>query len=114
MAEQIMKWHQDGHNFGILVDKSSIQIVDFHCPSRSEESPACRINDECIVERFVLEYGFDCNVGVSAINGTMEIAWTLVGDTRDYSTCQVWIIPVADEFFAAWASSQRAELQPKD
>lgn len=111
MVEQVMKWHEDGHSFRVVVDKSTLQIVDFHCPHRAEESPACRMNDECVVERFVMEYGFDCNVGVAPVDGTMEIAWTLVGDAKDYATCQVWIIPTTDEFFAAWANSQKAELQ---
>lgn len=109
-----MKWHQDGHSFEVVVDKASVQISDFHCPSRSEESAECKPGEECIVERFMLEYGFDCNVGVSVINGRMEIAWTVVGDTKDYATCQVWVIPVNDEFFAAWSDGKREELQKKE
>lgn len=114
MPEQVMKWHQDGHSFSVLVDKASVQISDFHCPNRNDPESSCFVNDECIVERFIIEYGFDCNVGVASIDGPMEISWTLVGDTKDYATCQVWIIPVKDEFFAAWSDSQRNELQQKE
>lgn len=110
MPDQVMKWHQDGHSFSVFVDKASVQINEFHCPNRQIENAVCFVNEECVVERFVLEYGFDCNVGVAAVDGKMEIAWTLVGDTKDYATCQVWIIPVKDEFFAAWATSQINEL----
>lgn len=114
MAEQIMKWHQDGHSFIVVLDKTLVMIEEFHCPSRGAESEACQLDGECIVERFVTEYGFDCNVGVANVNGRVEIAWTLVGDTKDKDSCQVWFIPTQDEFFAAWATSQKNESRQED
>lgn len=114
MTEQIMKWHQDGHSFKVVMDKSIVSINEFHCPNRVEKDAACHLDGECVVERFAMEYGFDCNVGVSEIKGTVEIAWTLVGDTKDKDTCQVWFIPTDDEFFAAWAASQKSESRQNE
>lgn len=114
MTEQIMRWHQDGHSFKVVMDKSVILIAEFHCPNRLDENAPCKLDEECVVERFATEYGFDCNVGVSEIKGTVEVAWTLVGDTKDKDTCQVWFIPTDDEFFAAWAASQKDDLHKKE
>jgi hypothetical protein len=36
----------------------------------------------------------------------MPIAWSLVGDPHDLDAAQVWIIPTADEAFAAWLITQ--------
>jgi hypothetical protein len=109
-----MRWHQDGHSFKVVMDKSMILITEFHCPNRLDEGAPCKLEGECVVERFATEYGFDCNVGVSEINGVVSIAWTLIGDTKDRDACQVWFIPTDDEFFAAWAASQKEDLHQKE
>lgn len=115
MPENVMRWHQDGHSFSVLMDKATLIPFNFHCPNRNEADSACHIKGECIVERFVETYGFDCNVGVTEIVGQIEIAWTVVGDVLDIDSCQVWFIPINDEFYSAWSSSQaKPEVVPED
>ena len=104
-----MIWHNDGHKMSLFLDKAEIVIRSVFCPHVGVEDAACAgiVKDQCVVEHFLHRYGFDCNVGVAQVAPEMEIAWTLVGEPRyDVELCQVWVIPTADEFFAAWLISQ--------
>jgi hypothetical protein len=107
MSESIMTWHEDGHSFFVTIDKSFVIPTMFHCPNRADETAVCMHGGDCVVERFVDVYGFDCNVGVVEVSGPVEIAWTVVGDVSDPDNCQIWIIPIKDEFFSAWATGQK-------
>jgi len=41
-------------------------------------------------------------VGIAPPSAVMQIAWSISGDVSDTDLCQVWIIPIDDEAFAAW------------
>jgi hypothetical protein len=98
-------WHRDGHFFELQLNKHEIAIVNITCPDT--EDRACKHEQAgCVVEWFLRRFGLDCNVGIAQPEPRMEIAWTLVGDTWDIDTCQVWVIPVNDEAFAAWLTTQ--------
>jgi len=107
-----MTWHNDGHSFMLVLDKSLIITSLFHCPHRNDDAQPCRVGETCIVETFIDRFGLDCNVGVTEVAGAIEIAWTLVGDKSDEDECQVWVIPVNDEFFSAWSAGQMNEETP--
>jgi len=107
-----MTWHNDGHKMSLVLDKAEIVIRSVSCPHGQDEDASCSgiVKGQCVVEYFLNRYGFDCNVGVAPVSPEMEIAWTLVGEPRyDVELCQVWVIPVADEFFAAWLVSQGSQ-----
>jgi hypothetical protein len=36
----------------------------------------------------------------------MQIAWTVSGDMALLDECQVWVMPINDEAFAAWLITQ--------
>lgn len=98
-----MIWHRDGHSIKLQLQKHELLITDVVCPGDS----ACSHEQAgCLVEWFLRRFGLDCNVGIAEPVGSMEIAWTLVGDTYDLDLCQVWVIPVNDEAFAAWLLTQ--------
>ena len=100
---QGMVWHRDGHKFRLQLHKHEVIILDVVCPGEE----ACQHEQAgCLVEWFLRRFGLDCNVGIAEPAGEMEIAWTLVGDTYDLDLCQVWVIPVNDEAFAAWLLTQ--------
>ena len=109
-------WHSDGHSIYMVLNRNELEIQVVSCPGGEDQ--ACRVgNFECIVDWFIGRYGLDCNVGVCEVNPTMEIAWSVQGDTSDPDLCQVWIIPVADEAFSAWLSTQNiggVETQASD
>jgi hypothetical protein len=98
-------WHSDGHSIYMVLNRNELEIQVVSCPGH--EGRECQIGKfDCIVDWFLDRYGLDCNVGVSEINSTMEIAWSVQGDTSDPDTCQVWVIPIADEAFSAWLATQ--------
>lgn len=94
-----MVWHNDGHAMHLRLDKTELGIVQVDCPGTGE---CAHEQVGCLVKFFLLRFGLECNVGIAEPAGVMPIAWTLVGDTYDIDTCQVWIIPTNDEAFAAW------------
>lgn len=94
-----MVWHNDGHAMHLRLEKSVISLVEVDCPG----TDACRHEYVgCIVKFFLMRFGLECNVGIADPAGKMPIAWTAIGDTRDPDYCQVWVIPLDDEAFAAW------------
>lgn len=106
MAEQIMKWHDDGHYLLLRISKSDLEIIDIHCPN--EEKGECL--DQmygCVVKHFVRRYGLDCNAGACPAIDKMEICWTLIGDSRILEECQLWFMPKTDEVFAAWLQTKK-------
>ena len=104
-----MVWHKDGHIVICQLNKSELQILGVVCPHKEKDDAPCRHSDApCVVEWFMQTYGFECNVGVAKPSSEMEIAWHFIGDNyKDLGSCQVWVIPVADEAFSAWMISQQ-------
>lgn len=98
-------WYKDGHNIYLQLNKNELVIQVTSCPGG--ENRKCKTETtECIVEWFLNCYGLDCNVGVSEIMSNMEIAWSIQGDTSNTDLCQVWVIPIIDEAFSAWLTTQ--------
>lgn len=101
-------WHSDGHSIYMVLNRNELEIQVVSCPGH--DGRECEIGKfDCIVDWFLDRYGLDCNVGVSEVDSTMEIAWSVQGDTSDPDTCQVWVIPIADEAFSAWLATQTVE-----
>jgi hypothetical protein len=96
-------WHNDGHVMLLQLNRSEIQALYVSCP---EEGPCQHTVHGCMVRYFMLRFGLECNVGVAPPSPEMPIAWSLVGDPHDLDAAQVWIIPTADEAFAAWLITQ--------
>jgi antibiotic biosynthesis monooxygenase (ABM) superfamily enzyme len=48
----------------------------------------------------------ECNAGTCPPQEFLEICWTLVGDKKNVDASQVWFMPLADDVFAAWLTSQ--------
>lgn len=104
-AQTEMTWHKDGHYFGLQLNRGDVVITHVHCPGNEDRK--CELGRfECIVKFFLETYGLDCNVGICDCAHEIEIAWTAVGDFTDSEDCQVWVMPVNDEAFAAWLISQ--------
>jgi hypothetical protein len=98
-------WHNDGHTMYLQLHRNELSILTVNCPGGEDRE--CQIDKfSCVVQWFLDRYGLDCNVGVSEVSSTMEIAWSVQGDTSDPDLCQVWVIPTKDEAFAAWLESQ--------
>jgi len=109
-VEDTTVWHSDGHSIYMVLNRNELEIQVVSCPGH--EARECQIGKfDCIVDWFLGRYGLDCNVGVCEISSTMEIAWSVQGDTDDIDTCQVWVIPVADEAFSAWLATQNTPTQ---
>lgn len=105
LAQEEMIWHNDGHVLHLQINRSDLVISHIHCPG--DEERACKIGRfNCIVTYFLETYGLDCNVGTCDCSSELELAWSAVGDYDDPELCQVWVIPVADEAFAAWLVTQ--------
>lgn len=103
-------WHSDGHSIYMVLNRNEIEIQVVSCPGH--EGRECQVGKfDCIVDWFLDRFGLDCNVGVCEISSTMEIAWSVQGDTSDPDLCQVWVIPIADEAFNAWLATQTATVQ---
>ncbi len=97
-------WHNDGHVMVLELNRAEVRVVEVVCPDGDE----CRHDVHgCVVRYFLLRFGLDCNVGVAAPAGEMPVAWTFVGDVHDLDAAQVWVIPTADEAFAAWLVTQQ-------
>lgn len=99
-ATDSMVWHNDGHAMHLRLDKDTLNILQVDCPGGE-----CCANGECIVTWFLMRFGLECNVGIASPSAIMPIAWTVVGDADDQDLCQVWVIPIDDEAFAAWLMS---------
>lgn len=100
-------WHNDNHVMCLSLTKSEVSISLVMCPHEGDVSAPCH-NERvgCVVRWFLMAYGLDCHVGVAAPYPEMSIAWTLIGDSYDIESRQVWVISVDDMLFSAWAASQ--------
>lgn len=113
MALEEMMWHNDGHKLILKLVKSEIEIESVYCPHGNESE--CFINDYgCAVRWFADRFGMECNVGSCYVDKSLDICWTLVGNTRDMESCQVWFMPLADEVFSAWLVSLGVQASPPD
>lgn len=102
---QEMVWHNDGHVMHLELRQSEVIVTHVTCPGG--DKPACEHPQVgCIVDWFLLRFGLECNTGVSAIESDMTVAWTVSGDSSLVDECQVWVMPVNDEAFAAWLITQ--------
>ena len=98
-------WHSDGHRIYMQLNRSELVIQETICPQT--EDRFCQTGKfDCIVTWFLDRYGLECNVGISEVFSDMEIAWAAQGDMEDPDLCQVWIIPIIDEAFSAWLTTQ--------
>lgn len=105
LVDQEVVWHKDGHVLYLQLNRSELSVTMTLCPKHEDRS--CAVGKfDCIVEWFLSRYGLECNVGVSEVSSEMEVAWSVHGDTDDSDLCQVWVIPVQDEAFAAWLDTQ--------
>jgi hypothetical protein len=104
MALDEMMWHRDGHTINLKIVKSEIVIESVYCPEG--DAGACHEPQYgCLVQWFLMRFGMECNVGSCRAESPMEVCWTLIGDPRDVESCQIWVMPVADEVFSAWLIS---------
>jgi hypothetical protein len=111
MALDEMMWHNDGHKLILKLVKSEIEIESVYCPHGNEGE--CFIDDYgCAVRWFADRFGMECNVGSCYVDKSLDVCWTLVGNTRDMESCQVWFMPLADEVFSAWLTSLGAQVSP--
>ena len=101
--DAVSVWHNDNHQIHLLLNKAQLIVTSVDCPD-TEECQHDRVG--CIVRYFINTYGLECNVGIIEPQPTLQIAWTVNGDTHDIDACQVWIIPSEDEAFSAWAVTQ--------
>ena len=100
-----MVWHKDGHVIHLQLNRSDVVISMVHCPGSDDRE--CQVGKfSCVVKYFLETYGLDCNVGICECAGEIELAWSAIGDFDEPEQCQVWVIPVEDEAFAAWLISQ--------
>jgi hypothetical protein len=105
-----MVWHDDGHVLYLEINQAELVVQMVSCP-HGPQAP-CRVNRHvgCVVEHFVFRFGLEVNVGVCPAAAELPVAWALAGDPTDVDLCQVWIVPTADEVFAAWAATMRGAL----
>lgn len=99
-----MVWHNDNHAIHLRVNRSEVEIVHVDCPG--ENNSACQVDDQCVVQYFIDRFGFDCNAGSCPASETIQICWTLGGNTKDLDSCQLWFMPITDETFQAWIESR--------
>jgi len=103
-VEQV--WHNDGHSIKLRINRAELEVLEVTCPSREKGSGEClNQNNDCIVTKFILNYGLDCNGGVCPAAEDIEICWTVIGDKNNEDSCQVWFMPMTDEIFNAWLIS---------
>lgn len=103
-TEQI--WHNDGHKLILRINKSELQIMEVVCPSDESDEGECKDPaGQCCVRWFIDRYGMDCNGGVCPANEVLEICWTVVGGLNDLDSSQMWFMPLADDVFQAWLTT---------
>lgn len=101
-------WNDDGHTLFMVLNQSQLEIQQVHCPNGPTGD--CQHSEiGCIVQWFVGRFGLDCHVGVAPPEEFMRIAWSWSGSRIDPDASQVWIMSTKDEFYSAWAASQRDE-----
>jgi hypothetical protein len=100
-----MLWHNDGHHISLRLNKSDVEITEIFCPAG--DGGQCRhARVGCVVDYFINRFGLDCNVGVCSMQENIQICWSLVGDTFDIDSAQLWFVPLDDEVFQAWLSTK--------
>lgn len=99
-----MVWHNDNHAIHLRVNRAEVEIVQVDCPN--EGNGSCIVDEQCVVQYFIDRFGFDCNAGSCPASETIQICWTLGGNTRDLDSCQLWFMPITDETFQAWIESK--------
>lgn len=106
--QQEMMWRDDGHSMFLELNRSEVVITTVMCTGGTD-SP-CRENKRigCLVQHFLGRFGLESNVGVCPAAEQIPIAWAVVGDPSDVDLCQVWVVPTADDVFAAWAATMRS------
>jgi hypothetical protein len=103
MQTSLMVWNNDGHVINLRINKSELEIVGIECPHEGQSDKACQDSVyECLVKHFVGLYGMECNAGNCNATSSMQISWTLIGDTRVVDECQLWFMPNDDEVFSSW------------
>tara|TARA_B100000029_G_scaffold505788_1_gene587140 strand:+ start:5902 stop:6246 length:345 start_codon:yes stop_codon:yes gene_type:complete len=101
-------WHTDGHVIFLQLEQSNLQVSLAVCPHEKQGGPCSSREAPCIVEYFINNFGLECNVGSSAAQPEMEIAWTLLGDDFDLASCQLWWLPLEDTAFASWLGTRES------
>jgi len=105
IATQEMVWHNDGHIMHMELRHNEVVITHVTCPG-GENASCFNKQVGCLVDWFLLRFGLECNTGVAPVSSDMTIAWTMSGDPTFIDECQVWVMPVDDEAFAAWLVTQ--------
>lgn len=100
-----MVWHNDGHVIHLAINRAEVEIVQIDCPSK-DGGPCITEDGDCAVSEIVGRYGLDCNAGSCPAAESISICWTILGDTRDLDSCQLWFMPLSDETFQAWMISR--------
>jgi hypothetical protein len=107
VSTDTVMWHDDGHVIWLELNKAEVVVTTVICPAKDSEAPCRHHKVGCLVQYFVNRYGLDCNVGVCPASDQLRIAWAFYGDVDDLDAAQVWIVPVDDDVFSAWASNMR-------
>jgi hypothetical protein len=102
MSEQF--WHNDGHKITLQINRSELDILHTECPGGDAECMSEEYG--CVVRWFIERFGMECNAGSCAPDEVLEICWTLIGDKRNIDSSQVWFMPVKDDIFVAWLTTQ--------
>ena len=100
-------WHDDNHTVFLTLNQSTLTIVDISCPHQDGQGACWHEQIGCVVKWFLHRFGLDCHVGVAPPEAEMRIAWSWSGSRFDLDSSQVWVMSTKDEFYSAWASSQR-------
>lgn len=105
VTQEEMVWHKDGHSIHLQLNRSDVVISMIRCPGHDNRE--CKLGKfDCIVKHFLETYGLDCNVGICDCSSEIELAWSALGEFDEPEQCQVWVIPIDDEAFAAWLITQ--------
>lgn len=100
-------WHDDGHSIWLTLNQSELSIVTIHCPHSKGAGECWHDEVGCIVTWFLNRFGLECHVGVAPPEEEMRLAWAWSGSRYDLDSSQVWVMSTRDEFYAAWAVSQK-------
>lgn len=103
-------WNDDGHEMVLSLNQSELVILTVMCPS--PQGPCHHPEVGCVVTWFLNRFGLDCHVGIAPPSEYMKIAWSWAGSQTDLDSAQVWVMSVDDDFYSAWAASQRVSSDP--
>jgi hypothetical protein len=108
MAEQVMTWNDDGHSIQLRLSKSELEITGITCPNRDTGNCNDPVHG-CVVTYFIRRFGLECNAGTCPPAESIDICWTLIGDSRVIEECQLWFMPKSDEVFSAWLETKQSK-----